>query len=287
VAATYPHRIDAVTDDGPFFWHFSGFGDVLSHYFESIKPGDPELLLGERVLILLLGFAVLYAALFLFAPFFFVRREWKVLPAKPLSALYFAALGLGFIFFEITMIQRLVLYLGYPTYSLTVTLASLLVFSGLGALISQRLAPKAGTVVLVVFAVLAALTAFYAWGLDSLMDSTLDQSLAVRVLVALLVTAPLGLCLGMFMPFGLGLVSGMSSHPDEYVAWSWAVNGFFSVIGSVLTIILAMSIGFRAVQLIALGVYGVAALSFLALRRRAGRPVEPEPIAAEAEPVTA
>ena len=154
IAATYPHRIDAVTDDGPFFWHFSGFGDVLSHYFESIKAGDPELLLGERVLILLLGFAVLYAGIFLLAPFFFVRREWKVLPAKPLSALYFAALGLGFIFFEITMIQRLVLYLGYPTYSLTVTLASLLVFTGLGALLSHRLAPSAGTVVAVVFVVL-------------------------------------------------------------------------------------------------------------------------------------
>ena len=126
MAATYPRRIDAVTDDGPFFWHFSGFGDVLSNYFHPIKAGDPELLLGERVLILLLGFAVLYAAIFLLAPFFFVRREWKVLPAKPLSALYFAALGLGFIFFEITMIQRLVLFLGYPTYSLTVTLASLL-----------------------------------------------------------------------------------------------------------------------------------------------------------------
>src|SRR4029079_350164 len=125
LADPYPHRIGAVTDDGPFFWHFSGFGNVLSHYFESIQPGDPELLLGERVLILLLAFAVLYAALSLLAPFFFVRREWKVLPAKPLSALYFAALGLGFIFFEITMIQRLVLFLGYPTYSLTVTLASL------------------------------------------------------------------------------------------------------------------------------------------------------------------
>ena len=71
-----------MTDDGPFFWHFSGFGDVLSHYFESIQAGDPELLLGERVLILLLGFAVLYAAIFLLAPFFFVRREWKVLPGQ-------------------------------------------------------------------------------------------------------------------------------------------------------------------------------------------------------------
>jgi hypothetical protein len=63
----------------------------------------------------------------------------------------------------------------------------------------------------------------------------------------------------------------MSPHPDEFVAWSWAVNGFFSVIGSVLTTILAMSIGFRAVQAIALAVYAVAVLAFLALRRRAGR----------------
>jgi hypothetical protein len=280
IAATYPHRIGPVSDDGPFFWHFSGFGDVLSHYFESISAGDPELLLGERVLILLLGFAILYAAVFLLAPFLFVRREWRALPAKPISALYFAALGLGFIFFEITMIQRLVLYLGYPTYSLTVTLASLLVFTGLGALLSHRLAPRAGTVVGVVFLVLCALTAFYAWGLDPLMDATLDQGLPVRVLVALAVTAPLGMCLGMFMPLGLGVVSTMSPHPDEFVAWSWAVNGFFSVIGSVLSIILAMSIGFRAVQGIALGIYGVAVLAFLGLRRHAARigPIEPAPV---------
>jgi MFS family permease len=163
---------------------------------------------------------------------------------------------------------------------LTVTLASLLVFTGLGALLSQRLAPHAGTVVGVVFLVLCALTAFYAWGLDPLMDATLDQGLPVRVLVALAVTAPLGMCLGMFMPLGLGVVSTMSPHPDEFVAWSWAVNGFFSVIGSVLSIILAMSIGFRAVQGIALGIYGVAVLAFLGLRRHAARigAVEPAPV---------
>ena len=82
------------------------------------------------------------------------------------------------------------------------------------------------------------------------------------------------MCLGMFMPLGLGVVARLSPHPDEFVAWSWAVNGFFSVIGSVLTIILAMSIGFRAVQGIALAIYGVAVLAFLALAppRRRGSP---------------
>ncbi len=96
----------------------------------------------------------------------------------------------------------------------------------------------------------------------------LDQSLTVRVIVTLILLAPLGLCLGMFMPLGLGVVNRLSDHPDEYVAWAWAVNGFFSVIGSVLSTILAMSFGFQTVQLVSLGIYGVAVLAFWQLTRR-------------------
>ncbi len=129
----------------------------------------------------------------------------------------------------------------------------------------------------VVFAVLCALTAFYEFGLDGVTNGLLDQSLPIRVVVALAMLAPLGLCLGMFMPLGLGVVNGLSAHPDEYVAWAWAVNGFFSVIGSVLSTILAMSIGFRSVQLIALGVYAVAVLAFARLSSRAAR-LEPVPL---------
>ncbi|MEL7206933.1 MAG: hypothetical protein AAGK32_01650, partial [Actinomycetota bacterium] len=74
----------------------------------------------------------------------------------------------------------------------------------------------------------------------------------------ILVLAPLGLCLGTFMPVGLGAVAGLSDHREEYVAWSWAVNGFFSVIGSVLTTILAMTFGFDTVLVVALVTYLIA-----------------------------
>ena len=271
-AAHYDRSVGAITDDGPFFWHFVDFGTVLRNFFHPIHATDPEDSIGERVLVLLLAISALYAGIFLLVPFFFVRREWRALPHKTISALYFAALGLGFILFEITMIQRLVLFLGYPTYSLTVTLASLLVFTGLGALLSNRLAGRSERVMPVVFAVLVGLTIFYEFGLDGVMNGLLGQSLTMRIVVGLAVLAPLGLCLGMFMPLGLGVVNGLSDHPDEYVAWSWAVNGFFSVIGSVLSTILAMSIGFRSVQFIALGVYGFAVVMFLLLRRRAPGP---------------
>ena len=281
VAAAYPRQISAVTDDKPFFWHFVGFGTVLRHIFTPLNAHNPEDVIGERVLLLLLAVAIVFAALFLLAPFFFVRKEWRRLPSKGISAVYFAALGLGFMFFEITMIQRLVRFLGYPTYSLTVTLASILVFTGLGALLSKRFSARPGRVVPGLFAVLFALTLLYVFGLDGVTDSLLTTALGVRIVVTLLLLAPLGLCLGMFMPLGLGLVAGLSEHADEYVAWSWAVNGFFSVIGSVLTTILAMTFGFRLVQLFALVVYAVAGLALRRLQTIAERePEAPVPVPA-------
>jgi hypothetical protein len=271
VIAGSNREIDPISDDAPFFWHFRDFPDVLGDIFSPLDTDDPEDVIGERVLLLLLAIAVVYAAVFLLLPFVAVRRTWRSLPAKGASGVYFAALGLGFMFFEITMIQRLVLFLGYPTYSLTVTLASILVFTGIGALASRRLAAWRRSPLPLILAVLAGLTVFYRFGLDPLTESLLSSSLGVRVLVAVLLLAPLGVCLGMFMPLGLATVSRLTDHGDAYAAWGWAINGFFSVIGSVLTTILSMSFGFRAVQLAALAIYAVAVLAFLALRRSVDR----------------
>jgi hypothetical protein len=118
-----------------------------------------------------------------------------------------------------------------------------------------------------VIGTLAALTLIYQFGLDGLVTNMLSAPLGARVLVAWLLLFPLGFCLGMFMPLGLTYVGSFGTHGDEYIAWGWAVNGFFSVIGSVLTTILSMEFGFRSVQWLALAVYCVAALAFTRLRR--------------------
>lgn len=267
---SYPYEVGAITDDRPFFWHFAGFDDVVRKIARPINPNDREDSVGERVLLLLLAIASVFAVAFLLLPFVVVKQQWKALPAKGASAVYFAALGLGFMLFEITMIQRLSLYLGYPTYSLTVTLASILIFTGVGSLLSSRVTTSAARVLPRVLGLLVALAVLYRLVLTPLTDGTLGAPFVVRVLVAFVVLAPLGLCLGMFMPIGLRTVAGLSEHADEYVAWGWAINGAFSVIGSVLTTILAMSYGFRNVQLIALVLYGVAALAFTRIRRPDG-----------------
>lgn len=265
--ADYPYQIHSITDDGPFFWHFSSFDSVISKITSSIDAADRETAVGERVLLLLASIATVFAAGFLILPFIRIRRTWATLPGKGLSAVYFAALGLGFMFFEVTLIQQLALFLGYPTYSLTVTLASILVFTGLGSLISGRIRTAPERVLLALLGILAALTAFYRFALPSITDAGLGLPFSMRVVLAFVLVAPLGLCLGMFMPTGLRTVGDLSDHADEYIAWGWAINGAFSVVGSVLTTILAMSWGFRTVQLIALAVYVVAGVAFWALRR--------------------
>jgi hypothetical protein len=263
----YPYAVGAITDDGPFFWHFTPFGDVIRDFGDPIDQEDFEDTVGERVLVLLLAIAVLLALVFLLLPFIMIRRIWSALPRKGVSALYFASLGFGFIFFEIVLIQRLTLFLGYPTYSLTVTLASILLFTGIGALLSGRYQHHRRRLLPFLAVAIVALTLFYQYALPELTDAMLSWPLGSRLAVAFVVLAPLGICLGTFMPLGLGAVSGITEYPREYVAWGWAVNGFASVIGSVLTTMLAMSFGFRIVLFVALGAYIIALLALRSLLR--------------------
>jgi hypothetical protein len=247
----------------------------MSHYFHSLTSVNRENSVGERVLLLLLLVSIVISALFLLLPFFMIRREWSALPKKGWSAVFFAGLGFGFIFFEITLMQLLNLFLGYPTYSVTIVLMSLLVFTGVGAVLSQRVKDRSRAIP-VLFLCVVALGLFYLFGLTPLTNSLLSAAFATRVVIAFLLVAPLGLLLGMFMPIGLGAIAGLSEFPRQYVAWGWAVNGFASVVGSALATILAMSFGFRTVLSLALIAYFFATAAWVWLGRRgptpAGRP---------------
>ena len=122
---SFPYDVTPTTDNAPYFWHFARFGTVISHYADSLNSLDREDSIGERVLLLLLVLSVLAALVFLLLPFVAVRRTWARMPAKRWSSIFFIGVGLGFIFFEITLMQLLNLFLGFPSYALTVTLAAL------------------------------------------------------------------------------------------------------------------------------------------------------------------
>ncbi|MGB2756803.1 MAG: hypothetical protein WBD02_03990 [Acidimicrobiia bacterium] len=268
---SYPDDVSVVTDDRPFLWHFRPFNEVFTDMTRPLsfhEGANRENGVGERVLLLLLFISIAFAAVFLLLPFLRHRGSLSELPSKGLAAVYFASLGLGFMFYEITMIQKLSLFLGYPTYSLTITLAAVLVFSGIGSLLSSKV-KHAGRTVGLLWAALVVLGVFYRFALPSITESLLPSSLAVRILVTIVMLVPLGLCLGMFMPLGLSAVTSMTEHRELYVAWGWAINGFFSVIGSTLTTILSMTFGFQFMFLLAVCVYAVATLAFVRLDRTA------------------
>jgi hypothetical protein len=255
--ARYPYDVAPVTDNAPFFWHFSRFRDAFSSSPLRHPGFDLEDALGERLLVILLVFVVVFAAVFLLLPFLSLGRIWSQIPYKGNAAVYFASLGVGFMFLEVSLIQMLTLFLGYPSYSLSVTLFSLLIFTGLGSLATSVYGAPRNNTLIGLLAALTVLVLFYQFGLSSVVDRFVGAPIVTRFAIAVAVIAPLGLILGAFMPIGLGTIANVTDYKTEFVAWCWAVNGFFSVMSSILSTIIAMSYGFRVVLLAALLVYCV------------------------------
>ncbi len=272
---SYPYDVRPITDDSPFFWHFTRFRDAVGG---ARSEFDLEIGTGERVLLILLAFVTVFASVFLLLPFVMIRETWARTPYKLPAATFFAAIGMGFMFFEVTLIQRFTLFLGYPTYSLTVTLFSLLIFTGLGSLFSARYDGYRDRAVLTLLTVIVVMTLLYQFALGPVIEHCIGFGLPLRIVLAVLFMAPLGFCLGAFMPLGIGTIAVASGGSKEFIAWGWAVNGFFSVISSVLTTILSMTIGFRLVQLAAVLIYaiGVFALTRIPISEHAKDSAEVE-----------
>ena len=255
--AAYPFDVTPVHDDAPFFWHFGRFGSFLGlarHEGSGVMWEASAA--GERVLMMTLVAATVFAGISLAVPLA-VTGAWPTAAiGRWTVAGYFSSLGAGFMLFEVALIQKLALVLGYPTYSLSVTLMSLLVAAGLGSLASERWAADVPRVAFRLAIAIVVLAAVYAFGIDAVAPYVLPLPLAVRVGVVLTATAPLGFVLGTFLPLGVSCIARKVPEPAGVVAWGWATNGFFSVIGSVATAILAMTFGFRIVL-------GLAALTYL------------------------
>jgi predicted membrane-bound spermidine synthase len=263
------YEVDPVRDNAPFFWHFTRFRDAIG---APPPPGravvDYEDSIAEQMTLLFLGVLAVLSGALLFAPLVLVRDAFREMPHKALSGVYFGALGLGFMFLEVASIQKLSLVVGYPTYSLTVTLFSLLLSTGVASLLWSRLSVGRSRVVVTAFAALVAVVLAEHLLLPTIIEHVAGSSLFVRVLVTVLLVLPLGACLGAFLPAGLTTVSRLSARSREFVAWAWAVNGFFSVIASVLATILAMVLGFRNLMLLSLCVYAIGVVAFVRIARQ-------------------
>jgi hypothetical protein len=265
----YDYAIAPPTDNRPFFFHFFKWRQTPQIIAALGKTWQPFGGTGYLVLVLLLALVVLLSLVLILLPLAVGRAVRKVAAEdrtdgktrfNPRYLLYFSLLGLGFLFVEIPLLQRFIVYLGQPAYAFAVVVSALLVASGLGSrYLANRIRPWQGIAALVVLAVT------YPVVLPTLFEATFGLPLAGRILAAALGLAPLGLLMGTPFPQGLAIAQ---HHAPGLTPWIWAVNGCASVVSAVLAPMVAIDLGFGTVMLIGAGAYLGALLS---LGRRAGR----------------
>ena len=232
-------RTDPATDDEPYFYQ------VEPSFIGSIA---------SQVIALLLFLLVGIGIVLILVPLLRLK-----LPDKNRLVgghfIYFGCLGLGFMLVEIAVMQQLSLVLGHPAYSVSVTLAGMLIACGLGSLVAGVAARKWPKTVRP-----AALTASaVAIGLYAvivpLVEHVAPASLIGRVVLCIALLAPGSFFMGMPFPLKVQSLEGADSM---LVPWAWVVNGLASVAGSVLAIGLTMMLGFRGALLVAAALYLVA-----------------------------
>ena len=255
--------VSPATDDRPFFnqqrlWSKLSLQSLTS---QGTMAGT------ETVLVLLLVQSIVIAGVLIILPLVRFSRQGLRVPGSGAFLVYFAGLGLGFIMIEIALLQRFTLYLGEPLYAIAVVLGSLLVFTGLGAYVGQRFKRASMNGIFSVLPAVVIALALTVLLMSWVFPTTLGYSLAGRAIISMVLIAPLGCLLGMPFPAGLGLVA--ASAP-ALVPWAWGVNGFFTVIGSVLAMMLGMIVGFSSVLWLAGACYLVC-LFMVYERSRAGK----------------
>jgi hypothetical protein len=266
----YKFEITPATDDQPHFFHFFKWRSL--HELLSLKEqgGLPLLEWGYPVLVATLAQAALASLLLIAAPAAWVswtgaRHDDPRPRAGPRGRVlvYFLAIGFAFMFIEIAFIQKFVLFLSHPLYAVAVVLFAFLLFAGIGSAASRRLHDAAARKLPELRNPVAALA--LAIGLSALLCLALLAWLfqhalalpdAVRIVISAALIAPLAFFMGMPFPLGLARVQ---ANDARLVPWAWAINGCASVTGAVLATLLAIHVGFTAVVVLALVLYGIAA----------------------------
>jgi hypothetical protein len=261
-AGRYKFHIDPATDDRPYFFHFFKWGTLPEIYALRHQGGAGLIEWGYLILVATLFQAVVAGLLLILLPLARVERDWPPGTAMRMGG-YFMLLGLAFLFIEIAFIQKFILFLSHPLYAVAVVLAGFLIFAGFGSAFSESVASRleaAGrSAVAVAVGGIAGIAIVQVLLLPSVFASLMGQPDVIRILVSLVLIAPLAFFMG--MPFPLGLAR-IAEEAPAFIPWAWGINGFASVIAAVLATLVAIELGFSAVIMIAVVLYGVAAALF-------------------------
>jgi hypothetical protein len=198
-----------------------------------------------------------------------LRSEKADLSGSSWHLIYFASIGFGFMFVEISQLQQLIVFLGHPTYALSVVLFTLLLSSGVGSYCSERFAfSRAGMSQMrgvLILAMLLGTLIIAGLASPSLRESFASGTNPVRIAVAVAIVAPMGFFLGMAFPLGMDAASRRTA---KLTPWLWGTNGASSVCCSVLAMAIAMTMGNIAAFWSGVACYVLTLVAYLFTGRR-------------------
>jgi hypothetical protein len=256
--ATLPERIDPPTDDRPYFFFSVGLDDLIRGGLrtEDLSPATSA---AVYVLALLLISVVGLAAISFLLPLVLSLRALSLAATWPYFA-YFAAIGLGYLLVEVSQLQRFSIFLGHPTYAITVVLFTLLVSSGVGSYLTESVSSwwamrARGSPLLLLPLVMLGFQLTTGW----MVEACRACGTAGRILLVAGSLFPLGLFMGMAFPLGMQRAAGPF---PALTPWLWAINGALSVAASTLAIVIALHAGISAAFGAGVGSYVAAVLVF-------------------------
>jgi len=253
-------QVKPVTDNRPFFFNFFKLNKLKATYRALGQKWFP-FLQGEYLVPLLFFQSVIIAFVLIFFPLFVHRKVKNVERGAPLRIFfYFSLIGMAFMFVEITLIQKFILFLGHPLYSISVIIFSLLFSSGLGSFFSKKLMGhnlKKNLRSALLFC--AGLIVIYLFLLPFFYEYLIGLKLILKLILTFLIIFPLGFLMGFPFPTGIRL---LGKKEKRLIPWAWASNAFSSVINSIFALMIAFWGGYNFVLMLAAGGY-LLALPFL------------------------
>jgi predicted membrane-bound spermidine synthase len=258
----YKYDIRPATDDRPYFFHFFKWR-VLPEILALRRQGGSALLeWGYLLLIAALLQATVVSVVLIVLPLWRLRHQTATPGQQSRIGVYFAALGLAFLFMEIAFMQRFMLFLSHPLYATAIVLCAFLVFAGLGsgyaAHITRRARPTQhhGRPIALAVAGIIGVAVLDLALLELLVQLGLGWPAAAKMTLTLVLIVPLAFCMGLPFPLGLACVA---SYRPAVLPWAWGINGCASVLSAILATVLAIHYGFTVVVGLALGLYILAA----------------------------
>jgi hypothetical protein len=241
--STYKFDVSPVTDDRPFFFFTVQPRDFWNFITQaSRKTEDYKINSALPVLFGLVAISILATLLILALPPLLLRHGLPTGRGTIRPLLFFLFIGAGYILIQVALIQKFVLFLGHPTYALTVVIFSMLLSSGLGSFASKRLLrTQIGRLRSILMLILAAVLVLSAI-LPPIAEAGVSLPFPIKVLVSVALISPVGFAMGMPFPTGLTLLERVM---PEAVRWAWAINAASSVMGSAAAMFLAIYLGLQ------------------------------------------